>query len=199
MTGDPATLAFYEASAARYSGGASQAHSRHLDGFLDRLHPGARILELGCGGARDSARMAARGFAIDPTDASEAVVTLAREGFGLPARRMLFDELAAVAAYDAVWAHACLIHVARADFAVVLAAIHRSLRPGGWHFANFKLGEGEARVPLGRLTNFPDEAWLEAAYRAACFAVAGTQRYRGEGADGVVRDWYALTVRKEDS
>jgi hypothetical protein len=104
--------------------------------------------------------------------------------------------LAALAAYDAVWAHACLLHVARADMPGILAAIHRSLRPGGWHFANFKLGEGEGRDPLGRLTNFPDESWLLEIFRAAGFAIVETERYRGEGADGVVRDWFALTVRR---
>lgn len=194
---DPATLAFYEANATRYSHDFRQAHSRHLDRFLDRLAPGARILELGCGGGRDAARMMERGFAADPTDASAAMVAKAREGWGLPARRMRFDELGAIESYDAVWAHACLIHVARSDFGVVLGAIRGALRPGGWHFANFKLGAGEGRDPLGRLTNFPDEAWLENAYRAAGFAIVETERYRGEGADGVVRDWYALTVSKD--
>lgn len=194
---DPATLAFYEANAARYGHDFRQQHSRHLDAFLDRLAPGARVLELGCGGGRDAARMAARGFAVDPTDAVPAMVAKAREGFGLLARVMRFDELDAASAYEAVWANACLIHVARADFAGVLAAIHRALRSGGWHFASFKLGEGEGRDPLGRLTNFPDRDWLETAYRAAGFGIVDAQVYRGEGADGVVRDWCALTVRKK--
>ena len=119
-----------------------------------------------------------------------------RERFAIAARLMCFDELDARDVYDAVWAHACLIHVARADFRGVVAAIHRALRPGGWHFANFKLGDGEGRDPLGRLTNFPDEAWLEDAYRLAGFTIAETERYRGEGADGVVRDWYALTLQR---
>jgi SAM-dependent methyltransferase len=193
---DPATLAFYEATAARYSKPSSRAPSRHLDPFLDRLAQGARVLELGCGGGQDSARMAARGFAVDPTDATAAMVSAASIAFALPARQMRFDELAALAAYDAVWAHACLLHVARADMPGILAAIHRSLRPGGWHFANFKLGEGEGRDPLGRLTNFPDESWLLEIFRAAGFAIVETERYRGEGADGVVRDWFALTVRR---
>lgn len=196
---DPATLAFYEASAARYSGDVSPAHSRHLDAFLDRLTPGARVLELGCGGGRDSARMAERGFAPDPTDGARAMVAEARKSFGLPARQMRFNELDARDGYEAVWAHACLIHVARAEFPAVLGAIRAALRPGGWHFASFKLGEGEGRDPLGRLTNFPDEAWLEDAYRAAGFAMVAAERYRGEGADGVVRDWLALTVRKESA
>ena len=193
---DPATLAFYEANAARYSHDSRQAPSRHLDRFLDRLAPGAQVLELGCGGGRDAARMAERGFAVDPTDASAAMVAKTLEGFGLPARRMRFDELRATEGYHAVWAHACLIHVARSDLGTVLGAIHTALRSAGWHFANFKLGDGEGRDPLGRLTNFPDERWLEQAYRAAGFSMVETECYRGEGADGVVRDWYALTVRK---
>ena len=193
---DPATLAWYETNAARYSHAFQRDHSRYLDGFLDRLTPGARVLELGCGGGRDSARMAARGFAVDPTDATPGMVAKAREGFGLPARVMRFDQLDASEAYDAVWAHACLIHVPRAEFAGVLAAIHRALRPGGWHFADFKLGDGEGRDPLGRLTNFPSSRWLEDAYRAAGFIIADAVTYRGEGADGVVRDWHALTVQR---
>lgn len=195
---DRPTLAWYEANAAYYAT-AFPGHSRHLDSFLDKLMPNARILELGCGSGRDAARMADRGFAVDPTDATPGLAALARARFGLPARVMRFDELDATDAYDAVWAHACLLHVARADLPAILAAIHCALRPGGWHFADYKLGDGEGRDPLGRLTNFPDESWLDAAYRAAGFPIVDTERYRGEGADGVVRDWYALTVRKEGS
>lgn len=80
----------------------------------------------------------------------------------------------------------------------VLQAIRHALRPGGWHFANYKLGDGEGRDPLGRLTNLPDEGWLERVYQDAGLAIIAAERYRGEGADGIQRDWYALTLRKED-
>lgn len=194
---DPATLAWYQNQAPRYVSKICGPGNRHLDPFLDRLASGARILELGCGAGRDAAHMIARGFAVDATDAAEAMVRLAKER-GVPARPMRFDELVAEHAYDAVWAHACLIHVARAEFGGVLARIRRALVPAGWHFANFKLGNGEGRDPLGRLHNFPDPAWLAAAYRAAGFEIAETETYRGSGADGVVRDWHALSVRKAD-
>lgn len=193
---DPATLAWYEANAHRFGGGTRRAHSRFLDRFLDRLAPRASVLELGCGAGRDAARMAARGFLVDPTDGTDAMVALARDGYGLPARRMRFDELSAVGMYDALWAHACLIHVPRADLPGVIAAIYRALRPGGWHFADFKLGDGEGRDPLGRLTNFPDRDWLSHAYCEAGFEIAEAEMYRGEGADGVVRDWCAMCVRR---
>ena len=197
MSADAATIAYYQANAPHYTLSFGQAPSHHLDAFLDRLAPGASVLELGCGAGRDSARIAERGFTLDATDGTPAMVRKANERFGIAARVMRFDELDAEETYDAVWAHACLLHVARADLPGVLASVHAALRANGLHFANYKLGSAEGRDPLGRLTNLPDEEWLEETYRAAGFAILATQRYRGKGADGVQRDWYALTPRKE--
>ena len=196
MSADAATIAYYQANAPHYTLSFGQAPSRHLDAFLDRLNAGARLLELGCGAGRDSARIIERGFDLDATDGTPAMARKANERFGIGARVMRFDQLAANKAYDAVWAHACLLHVARADLPHILLAIRAALRPGGWHFANYKLGDGEGRDPLGRLTNLPDEASLEQVYRDAGFEIAASERYAGKGADGVQRDWYALTLRR---
>ena len=196
--GDPATLAFYAARAPGLTASSGQAPSRHLDEFLDRLEPGARVLELGCGTGRDAARIRERGFVVDATDAVPAMVRKANERFDLGARVMRFDELAAREEYDAVWAHACLLHAARADLPGVLAAIRTALKPGGWHYASYKLGDREGRCLLGRLHNFPDADWIARIYREAGFAIADTEIFRGQGADGTVRDWIALTVRVED-
>ena len=193
---DRATLAWYQEQAPRYLNKACGPVNRHLEPFLDRLSPGARILELGCGAGQDAAHMIARGFFVNPTDGTAAMVQLSREQQGIQARQMRFDQLEAETAYDAVWAHACLIHVARGDFAGVLERIVRALVPEGWHFANFKLGDGEGRDPLGRLHNFPGQAWLVEHYRSAGFEIVESETYRGSGADGVVRDWHALTTRK---
>lgn len=196
MSADPATIAYYQTSAPRYTLSFGQAPSRHLDRFLDRLHPGATILELGCGGGRDSARIIERGFELDATDGTPAMVKKADERFDVGARVMLFDELDASEEYDAVWAHACLLHLSRADLPDVLVAIHRALRPEGWHFANYKLGDGEGRDLLGRLHNFPGADWLADAYRAAGFEIEAEEIYDGQAADGTQRDWIALTVRR---
>ena len=193
---DPATIAFYERSAPRYTLGFGQAPSRHLNAFLDRLAPGASVLELGCGGGQDSARIAERGFHLDATDGTLAMVRKANERFDVGARLLRFHELDADAEYDAVWAHACLLHVARADLPSVLASIHCALRPGGWHFANFKLGDGEGGDLLGRLHNLPDAGWLEEVYRAAGFMIVASEIYAGKAADGTQRDWMALTVQR---
>lgn len=196
MSTDPDTIAFYQARAPHYVLRFGQAHSYQLDPFLDRLEPGGRVLELGCGAGQDAARIAARGFIVDATDAAPAMVVKANERWGMGARVMAFDELDAEGEYHAVWAHASLLHCPRAALPDVLARIHRALRPGGWHFASFKLGEAEGRDGLGRFYNFPDAAWLEGLYCDAGFVIVAAERSVGGGFDNVARDWIDLTVRK---
>jgi SAM-dependent methyltransferase len=194
---DPDTLAFYQARAPHYTFTSAQRHSYQLDPFLDRLPAGARVLELGCGGGQDAARMTARGFVVDATDATPAMVAKANERFGVGARVMAFHELAAEAEYDGVWAHASLLHAPRAALPDVLARIHRALRSGGWHFASYKLGEGEGRDSLGRFYNFPEENWLIAQYVAIPgWHIAESRRYLAGGFDNVERDWIDVIVRK---
>jgi len=194
---DPDTIAFYQARAPHYVLKFGQAHSYQLDPFLDRLPPGARVLELGCGGGQDSAQVAARGFSVDATDGTPAMVAKANERWGVGARVMAFHELEAEAAYDAVWAHACLLHCPRGALPNVLGRILRALKRGGWHFASYKLGEAEGRDNLGRFYNFPDAEWLTAQYGALSgWRIAETRRYTAGGFDNVERDWIDLVVQK---
>jgi SAM-dependent methyltransferase len=197
VSADRDTIAFYQARAPHYVLKFGQAHSHQLDGFLDRLPPGARVLELGCGGGQDSARMAARGFRIDATDGTPAMVAKANERWNVGARVMAFHELEAEAEYDAVWAHASLLHCPRAELPGVLARIHRALTPGGWHFASYKLGADEGRDSLGRFYNFPDADWLTAQYAdAGRWQVVETNHYTAGGFDNVDRDWIDIVVQK---
>lgn len=195
MSTDPATIAFYQARAPHWVFHSGEHHSHQLDAFLDRLAPGSAVLELGCGGGRDAARMHERGFVVDATDAVPALVKRANAAFGLGARVMAFHELEAGGAYAGVWAHASLLHAPRAALPDILARIHRALRPGGWFFSSYKLGTGEGRDLLGRLHNFPSPEWLFARYREAGFAIESQAIYAGRASDGTQRDWIDLTVR----
>ena len=192
---DAATLAYYQAQAPRLALSSAQAPSPHLDGFLDLLRTGDQVLELGCGTGRDAARIAERGFALDTTDAAPAMVRKTKERFGIDARIMAFAALDAVEVYDAVWAHACLMHVRRSNLPKVIGRIHSSLRPGGWHFANYPLGPSEVRDLQGRWHNRVDLAWITDLYVRAGFSVVRTQIDQITSPNGGTSEWIALTLR----
>ncbi|WP_332769658.1 class I SAM-dependent methyltransferase [Phenylobacterium sp.] len=163
---DPDTLAFYDREAVAYANRRTTV-SRALFDFLARVAPGGRILELGCGGGQDAAAMLAEGFEVDATDGSPGLAAQAERRIGRPVRVMLFEELEAQDAYDAVWANASLLHVPLAGLAAILARVRRALKPGGTFYAGYKAGDGDGRDALGRFFNFPTEPALRAAYEAA--------------------------------
>jgi SAM-dependent methyltransferase len=194
---DPTTLDFYTDEAPVYVASGHGGRSAHLDAFLARLRPGASILELGCGGGRDSEAMIARGFRVDPTDGVAAMAAKAAERLGSPVRVARFDQIDAVEAYDAVWAHASLLHVPRATLPRVLASVWRVLKPGGWHFANFKSGGEEGRDQLGRYYNYLDLDQMRSAYTlSGSWLVHDVRDYEGGGYMGSRGPWVSITVQK---
>ena len=92
------------------------------------------LLEIGGGPGHFAAFFRDAGLDVVMTDLSPAMVRLA-QAKGLDARVMDFLNLDfPPAAFDAVFALNCLLHVPSADLPRVLAAIHRVLRPGGLFF-----------------------------------------------------------------
>lgn len=198
MTGfDPATLAFYSVEAPVYTASGKDGISRHLDAFLDRLTPGARILELGCGGGYDAAHMIARGFALDATDGVAEMAAKAEAWIGQPVRVMRFDELDADGVYDAVVANASLLHAPRDGLPDILARVHRALKPGGWHLASYKAGGTEGRDRLGRYFNYLNASQAEALYRGAGhWASITITDGMGGGYDGVQGPWITVIAQR---
>lgn len=194
---DAATLAWYDAQAAAYAVRRSGGTRPELAAFLARLAPGARVLELGCGGGQDAAAMLAAGFDVDATDGSAALAAEAERRLGRPVRVMRFDQLGAVRAYDAVWAAACLLHVPCAALPDVLGRIWRALKPGGVHAASFKASGREGRDRLGRLYNqVTAEALLPIYEGAGTWEVLAVQEWRGIGYDGEETPWVGVMLRK---
>lgn len=194
---DDATLLFYAEQAQTYAATARDGPSRLLEGFLKRLHPGARILELGCGDGRDSEAMLALGFRVDPTDGVEAMARQAEARLGRPVRVMRFDQLDDLDAYDGVWANASLLHAPGPALPDILSRIFRALKPGGLHVGTYKAGDTDGRDGLGRYFNYPSAEALEAAYRASAdWEAISIQRYAGGDYLGGQRPWLAVTARR---
>jgi SAM-dependent methyltransferase len=95
------------------------------------------------------------------------MAAVASKRLGRTVETLLFHQLDAVEAYDAVWANACLLHVPRPELADVLARIWRALKPSGYFYASYKEGDGDGRDTLDRYYNYPSPDWLRATYADA--------------------------------
>ena len=191
---DEQTLQFYSTEAPVYVAGGGV--SRFLHNFLDQLAPGSGILELGCGGGRDSEAMLERGFIVVPTDGVSEIAAKAAIRIGMPVRVMRFDELNAVGEYDAVWANASLLHVPASGLPEILSRVNRALKPGGLHFANYKAGWREGRDSFGRLFNYLSLQQIHAAYSASGpWEVLASEEYEGGGYEGGTGPWVAIILR----
>ncbi|HEY0327561.1 MAG TPA: class I SAM-dependent methyltransferase [Rhodopseudomonas sp.] len=193
---DDATLKFYRDNAPAYAQRQPRG-TEQMTRFLAALPPGGSILELGCGAGYQAAQMIAAGFDVHPTDGSPEMAAQAAQRLGREVKTMLFHELDAVAAYDGVWAYACLLHVPRDELSAVLARIWRALKPGGWCYASFKSGEGEGRDRLSRYYNYPSEHWLRARYaEAGAWASVAVAHDQGKGFDGELASFLHVMAQK---
>lgn len=190
-----ATVAAYDASAAAYTNGTS-AVPAGLDDlvrrFADRVGPGGRVLEIGSGPGRDARALEALGLSVRRTDISAGFVALLRAD-GHTADRLdpLVDDLTdpgRAAAYDAVWASACLLHVARTDLPVVLRRLAAVTRAGGCLHASLKEGDGEVWSTHGHVSDprhfvLWREQPLREALEGAGWAVEEIDRHDGQRTD----------------
>jgi SAM-dependent methyltransferase len=194
---DAETLAFYDREATKYAARPKPAYNRQLEAFMANLARGAKVLELGCGDGGDAEAMIGAGFDVTPTDGSTELARVAEARLGRPVRIMRFEELDEEAAYDGVWANACLLHVPEDRLGDVLAKVHAALRHGGRFYASYKMGDGGGRDTLGRYYNFPSREKLTATYaQAGNWVSLAVEEGLSGGYDGVARTFMLVTAIK---
>ena len=114
------------------------------DYLLETLHPGALILDLGCGTGIASEYFARRGHFPLCADLS---VEMVRECRNRGLDRIVRLDLEALpfqhGRFDAIWAHTSLIHVPKEKLAATLEYIGRTLKPGGTWFVALRDGAGQ--------------------------------------------------------
>ncbi len=196
MADDPKTTAFYAAEAVRYAARGTPPNMRHIERFSSLLAPNAAVLELGCGGGRDSAALLAKGLDLTPSDGSPELAAEAQTRLGRKVQVLRFADLAAENAYDGVYANACLLHVPRAELPAILRGIHRALRADGVFYSSFKEGTQEGRDRFGRLYNYPSLDWLAAAFANAGFPSPEIEQVMGTGYDAEPTPWLHVYARK---
>ena len=186
---DDETLAFYDQNAeAVAEKQTSTAPHAHLLRFLGALHPGATVLDFGCGSGWAAAEMAERGFLVDAIDGSAGMVAEARRRTGLSVAHIPFDAFAAHLAYDGVFASFSLLHLRRSDAPRIVGKIWDALKPSGLLYVGVKAcseGTRERRDALGRFFTDYKRADLEEMLIGAGFKIVWTEDGSGVGTDGV--------------
>jgi SAM-dependent methyltransferase len=198
MSTDQETVRSYDAVAAQYAAEAAAMPewlATELEVFVAELGGSGRVLEIGSGGGRDALELEIRGISVRRTDISKAFVELLRKS-GFEADRLdpltgdLDDPQRPGTPYDGIWACACLIHVARADFGLVLRRLAEVTRPGGRLHASVREGDGEDVSIHGSASaprRYAETYWREAALRSeltdAGWVVSGVRRCVGRPHD----------------
>jgi ubiquinone/menaquinone biosynthesis C-methylase UbiE len=111
----------------------SAKHRPGLGPLLQRLPPGSRVLDVGCGTGIIAQHLLAAGMSVVGIDVSEGMLSIARrecpQGVFV---QMDLQELATLdQSFEAVCAVAVLLHRPRAELVVSLRAFHAKLHPGG--------------------------------------------------------------------
>ncbi|MHC1548528.1 class I SAM-dependent methyltransferase [Phyllobacterium sp. K27] len=192
---DQDTLRFYAEKAEAYANRNDHRSYERLDSFLACLAPGCSILELGCGGGDDSARMLAQGFDVTPTDGSAELAYQAQKRLGVPAQVLKFDQITYQNKFDGVWANACLLHVPRSHLKPILQCIERALKANGRFYASYKAGQQEGRDKFGRYYNYPSAEWLRQAY-GQTWASVDIKSSMGSGYDNEPTEWLHVIATK---
>ncbi|MDO1580780.1 class I SAM-dependent methyltransferase [Rhizobium oryzicola] len=183
------TEQFYSSHAAVYADDPRVLPHPWRERFLALLPVGAAILELGCGGGHDTRCMIDAGFAVTPTDGIAEIAAEAAQRLGVSVQVLRFEDIAFEAAFDGVYASACLLHVPRADLGEILGKVRRALKPSGLFYASYKAGKAEGHDGFGRYFNYPDAAWLEETYRSAGWSHVTLEEADGLGYDRQQTRW----------
>lgn len=184
---DKRTIAVYDEKAADYIKLTATAQpDDSLQGFIDAVAPGGKVLDLGCGPATASAHMRGAGLHPDPVDASQGMVDLANATYDIGARLGTFDDLEAVQTYDGVWANFSLLHAPRADLPRYIKAISTALKPDGVLHIGMKTGKGQSRDTIERLYTYVSVAELGQMIKDAGLDITFTKEGKDKGLSGSV-------------
>ena len=185
MSGDKATLEFYDAEAPVYAPwSAPDGPLPWLEKFLSLAPATGRLLDYGCGGGWAAKRMLEAGYEVEAFDGSAGLAKEASVLTGLDVKVQRFEDFDARDRYEGIWASFCLLHAPRAEMPANLARIFAALKPGGAFYLGLKAGSGEKRDSLGRFYSYFEPDFITGLLADAGFAEPQIRLRDGEGYDG---------------
>ena len=161
--------------------------------MAERIGPGGRMLDIGCGPGRDMAWFEPRGMEVTGIDLSPAMLGHARRTVKGPLLLMDMRSLAFRGSqFDGAWWCASLLHLPKADAPAAVREARRVLKPGALLMLSVQEGSGEGWE--ARLN--PDDKRFYARYHTAemrsLLGGNGFDIQRCDFARGAGRDWLSF-------
>ncbi len=140
------TLLFYETHADEYIANTIKMEDfEWLEKFCSFLPDGAKVLDVGCAGGRDSAWFAGKGFDTYGIDFSPRMIEQARAKYDVATFAVMNllsldfpDEF-----FDGIWCSCVLLHISKADSPRAIREMGRVLKPCGVVYLLVKEGTTE--------------------------------------------------------
>ena len=156
------TLEYYNVNAQAFAAGTVSVDFEETQNrFLERLEPGAFILDFGCGSGRDTKYFLERGYRVDAVDGSDELCWFASAYTGTVVRRMLFQELDEQDKYDGIWACSSILHLPRWELKTVFEKMIDALKEEGYIYTSFKYGDFEGERNGRYFTDFTIDTFKE--------------------------------------
>lgn len=192
------TLTYYNTNAKIFTEGTINVDFSSVQNmFLDKLSPGACILDFGCGSGRDTKFFKEKGYTVEAIDGSTEMCKIAKEYTGIEVKNMIFQDLQEVKKYDAIWACSSILHLSYSELVDVMKKIVVALKNKGLLYTSFKYGGFEGvrngryfidmtEVSIGKLLHQVDGFELE-----ELWVTSDVRPGRGE------EKWLNLFLRKK--
>lgn len=148
------TRAVYKKLGEKYIENIKDLNPKELREFIGMLPSDAKVLEIGCAGGRDSKVFLDRGFNLTGIDLVEEFIDFTKEAcpegefYQMDVLDLDFPDKK----FDAVWAHAVLLHLYDDDLLKALNNLNKVLKPGGKLFVSLKLGDRDDLI-IDKLSN----------------------------------------------
>lgn len=156
------TLDYYNKNAKKFiTGTISVDFGIVQNRFLDKLHPGAEILDYGCGSGRDTKYFLEQGCKVTAIDGSQKLCKLASEYTGIQVKHMLFQDLDEKEAYDGIWACSSILHVPANELQDIIKKMANALRARGIIYTSFKYGTFEGERNGRYFTDMTEETFAK--------------------------------------
>lgn len=191
------TIEYYEKKASVFIESTVNANVFELyEHFEKLLHPGCRILDLGCGSGRDSRYFVRQGYQVVALDPSPSMCKQTRFLVNIPVFEMKVEDMKFTDEFDGIWACASLLHVFRDMQVNVMYLMGKALKKNGICYCSWKYGDGDRTVEKRHFTDFTEKSFRELMKKAAMFQEEELWVTQDVRPDRQEQKWLNVIIRK---